>query len=1776
MSLFSDLSLGFYYKIQPKKDFILSTNYNTNSSITKRLIEVCFKQNRFRIYADNKQLLTVTLALHLPDIKYIRVHASTTSDLYLVADQYLENVTLFFQNKALSRNPISLLDYNIFSNNEIDCQVFPLLGGCHLAKRIILGSDRLSDNFMRFYTATYTSDLYQLVDIVLKDYTLYFNGKPLSRRCVLLDDYNIKDNSIILIKEYCLYGGGWSFNTTIITKYFNNKKDFDWTADLVESLLLLVQDLYQSVNGTTPRVGVSMAMLRFIKMRTSKSIFLTLYNTEFSPMLDDLDFFNDQSFQDKLDNFKDFLSKFESLKESKIMENVRKLVSFAITFSLFEKLNVPLYFMGYTKIEAEMLKQRRSKSQNLDFVHSVLSSLHYLTEKGYQYYMSGNLSAIFHSSRDYTRLIDSISELRRQSKFLTNPEPHGFTESKYRSDLDDSIEKLTSVIRFNSTLNKFEKNKLREMLNELKMMRFDLTTIKASREHRKAPFSVLIYGDSGIGKTTLKDILFYYYADLFGLENDKTFCYSRNPAAKYWDNFVSSCWCVILDDVAFRHPNLGEDPSCMEFLQINNSVPFVPDQAALDKKGTTPLRAELVIGTTNSKNLNAHFYFSCASAAQRRFPYIITPTVKEEYRDSNGMLDSTKSDQVEGAYPDFWNFKVERVKSLPAISSNMGKPATFELIDNFKDINSFLAWYGSAAKKFSDNQKLVENSVNMLSKVQICKGCFNPKNNCTCTMRDQGLVTAFAQMFCYNFLNVVFNMIITNTIYYLLFLSYGGLSGILSRITQDFCPQLMSKAVKQILVRTGERMQRKLGKNKDLILIAGGISSCLIAYKTTSWIWNKLNPSVKGDSQSDLDIGCKPKPKEKERDNVWWNAEMELDEFNLTPQITSSKSLSREQIIAKIGKNCYIMQVANKRLNYRKTFRIICLKGNLFIMNDHSHRSFTLEDEVHIMSAHNNGVTRNIQVKLTESSTFRNKAKDICFIQILNMNPGADITGFISTNSSIVKQNGFYIHRMEDGSLETTLVKNSENVTYKGDDFTAWSYKIIVEKPTVNGHCGSPLILSTPMGYVLAGFHVGGDGNIAAAIVLTKLDIDIEKKFLPIVQQGEPLLSAPSQNRILGPLHEKSVVRFIEDGVAECYGSFTGFRREPKSTVERTPIFNDMVELGYSCTYTKPMMRGWQPFRIAALDMVNPVFDFDPDILEECSKNFLDSILGKLSAKDLSELHVYDLHTAVNGAPGVAYVDRLKSKTSAGNPWKCKKTKFLIPISDTDDFEITVEISDRVAHIIGVYRQGTRYHPVFCANLKDEAVSELKAKIGKTRVFSGAPMDWSIVVRMFYLAIIRLIQNNKFIFEAGVGTVAQSREWTCILDYLMRSDSRVTPYEKEFLIKRFIAGDYKAFDKRMSPLFILRAFWILIEICIRSGNYTQLDVCVLWGIAYDIAFPLMDFNGDLMQFFGSNPSGHPLTVIINSIVNSLYVRYAYYTLHPKRTLSDFGDNVRLITYGDDNVMTSTVNWFNHTAMSESLAKIGVTYTMADKEAVSRPFIHLNEVSFLKRSWEWNHELKCYLAPLDHDSISKMLMVWTRSKISEENQIMDTIKSAVSEYFFYGKKVYETKVKMLRAVVHKRGWDDLIVPSTFPTWKNMKQRFISSTFKLGLSVDDDSELYCDSDDDDYVFIDNELSLPLQNLSTLYHCGCMQLSCKDNTDVDYYMPLYLLENSFLNYIIITNLCLFIYMYYCVISSIISSDLDLNKVIFLITYFIFTCLCNGNFGGMFIYFVIYKILK
>jgi hypothetical protein len=1409
---------------------------------------------------------------------------------------------------------------------------------------------------------------------------------------------------------------------------------------------------------------------------------------------------------------RDMLTNYDAFTRHPLFAKTYRFMMFCCTRGFLDKFNIKLDLFTYNEFERKKLtSDYRSKA---DFATCFLDLLLYISETGYAVFKTGSLEPLIYGSTTCDKWYNSGLVLKRQSKFLSNPKPHGFTSPDFFSRLNDAIDKGKALIKFLPKEDRSEKRFLTVMLYDLEMIKSEFITLKAACAERKAPFSILLYGHSSIGKSLFSQILFKHFGKTFSLPIEPHFKYTVNPLANYWDNFETYMWCLQLDDIASLRPDSanGVDPSLETVIQAINNVSFVPDQASLDKKGKTPFQGRLVIATTNTKSLNSFAYFSCPIAVRRRFKFIVKLAIKPEFA-TNGMLDPVKIPVSDGGYPNFWNIEIEKV--VPSDSSIEGQMGKAIEVAKFTDINVFLQWYSREAVSFEGFQDKAVDCDTKLDDIKVCQSCFLNSNICHCYERQAASgvkKTIYDLMFQallglrFRFLYGIFKLYIVLVLRryvpfinkFLIFI-YGD------NYLYDFMKELEMpfEATQFVLGEICKKVDKKISYPKIICgfiaMVAGSVylhklyksfnkdpvvhkcakhgkvdkDSCSTCYFNTGYDVGSTSACQKAASASTCqteqkcrdcyfytgyelgsmtnhqmdsvkDVGKPPTSTSYEKENMWKDT-ISSDRFEAPIASRSLCNKSQADIIKLVGNNCVALEMKFKHNDGSERFRRIkafCLKGNTYITNYHLVEDLMCDVQITLINSTYGKVNSNVKAFM-HTSAFRRLPNftDLCTFRMDGIPPKRDLTKFFGYKPINDGCNGIYVYRSLEGELLAKNIKCLQNFNHPDYRDDTVRGHVIINSDV--GDCGSLLVVDTPQGWMLYGFHVAGS-DIASTILAIKVlrkDIEDLEFIKKEVESGEMSLSAPGFERKLTSLHHKSPVNYCEQSKCQVYGSFTGFRPKHKSSVETTIIHDALIKRGLSLKHGAPIMNGWEPWYIAYNEMRDPNYEMDLSILDECCDSFITDMLNDFTQEDLSMVHVLDYTTAVNGAPGISFVDSINRSSSMGNPWKKSKKFFLVEkeipgLQDAVDF--TDDIKHRINNIISEYSKGRLVHPNFCAHLKDEAVSFKKIDSKKTRVFTGAPADWSIVVRMFTLGATRLFQHRKFISEMAPGTQCQTSEWDDIYKYLVKHGK-----------DRMVAGDYGKFDKRMSAAVIMRAFRVIIAICKRAG-YSEEELQVLECIARDTAYPLIDFNGDLIQFFGSNPSGHPLTVIINSLVNSLYMRYAYKILNPDHTIRSFKNNVSLMTYGDDNIMgvSDKCDWFNHTNIKDVFKSCGIEYTMADKEQASIPFINISDCSFLKRSWRYEADLGLMVCPLEIDSIEKSLLIGVKSKeLSREQHSIEKISSAIREYFWHGREIFEEKRKFLIDVVDETNIGLWVTASTFPTWEELIASFIDRDDRL---------------------------------------------------------------------------------------------------------------------------------
>ncbi len=1409
---------------------------------------------------------------------------------------------------------------------------------------------------------------------------------------------------------------------------------------------------------------------------------------------------------DILDSLSFLDDSYEKILGSKLVANLTKLNNYLISFGLWSYFGLSGSITDFS--EHELIFIQKNFKFGPSFFHTLFKTTLDLSRRIMILYKTGKYSSFFDDSSQISEWLSESRQLISDYALINagaNASIDIFTARKKMVVLSEQGRKL---LKWSNAFSNFEKNVLRSTISELETVyRKDLSIISAMQT-RKVPFSVLIHGTSGVGKSVLVDLIYQHYGKTFGLEIDSEYKFSKNPAAKFWDNFKSHQWCVVLDDIAFVNPSIsqGIDPTLQELLQIVNNVPYVVDQASLADKGTTPMQARLCIATTNTMNLNVHAYFSFPVAVSRRLPFIVTVTVKDEFA-TNGMLDPSKIPAtVDGEYPNIWNFLIHKVIVK---KENCRNPDYVEL-EKFTCIDDFLSWFSKEAIKHDKNQEQVLQNKVDTSTVAICDVCYRAKVKCNClraqcsspycdhfdeevafgvsrkqytdtlqklsdelNANEKEIQALKEELTVANTFGTLASYMVQTIVLIIL-----GLYNCVMFCAERFSNRFVKKAqhitlfgyrvylpqciqilvVKCAFLRLEQRLFHSNWKEicfnlftrKRLMQIVAILSFVSLGYVALRKLMKKKPAEQQGLSAS---LGCKPKPDIKpSAPNVWKNDNFEVCSLDLTRASASAKGLSFEKFKNMILANCHSVILENIGSNVEICTRAVCLTGNIYVMNYHSLQGLKDTFLVRLIGHTNNvGVNDSCTMTIKRKEILEYPDRDLCFVKLAGVPAKKSITKYLARKSFNGVYKGELISRYEHGALYANSMKSvrlRNNIVHydTGVEKVLPTWEGTPNLRTKQGDCGSALILDCPIGYIFAGIHCAGVDNRACSVPIFQEDIDVILNFFKDNDWSKNVMPINSEttNWTLEPLHVKSPIRFIEQsGSANVYGSFQGGLVKNKSRVGPTAFRKSMQKLGYKVKYGPPELASWMPKRIALLDVLTIKKNIPLSDIKLCADAYFNDIVKMLQPFDLECIQVLDDDSVINGVPGVKFLDRIKLNTSTGMPWN-KKKRAMIKEERVEDGQLHVsfddEIMKRVDLLLENYKEGNLNAPIFCAHLKDEPVSEKKQRTMKTRVFCGAPLDFTIVVRKFYLGAIRCMQNNPFVFEAAPGVNHNSKQWQDFAGYLTH-----------FGCDQIIAGDYAAYDKNMAGYVIYEAFNVIIKLAELNGASPE-TIKIMRGIAQDTSYPTVNFFGDLVQFFGSNPSGHPLTVTINGIVNSIYMRYAFMTLHPEHKVEDFKKYVHLMTYGDDNIMgvSRDIPWFNHTAIAKVLAQAGITYTMADKDAESVPYSHISEVNFLKRGFRFDPILNIVQAPLAHESIEKTLTTCVYSKsVALEQQSVDAMTSCLCEYFQYGKHVYNNARATFMKVLEEEDLLPWVQDHNMPIYEDLVKRYDEAS--LGYEV-----------------------------------------------------------------------------------------------------------------------------
>lgn len=1342
--------------------------------------------------------------------------------------------------------------------------------------------------------------------------------------------------------------------------------------------------------------------------------------------------YEDLSPEERVSAFRRCLSDWKTMRHGAFARHACQFVNILTTFGWLDLEDKPISIGSFELFRARVWDVQKD---SLDFMDVIFDTFGFFLERGYLAFAKGDLSLLMYSDaesaafeQEYSLLVacDSLMETGRLDDLKTETIKG---ESDFESRLELLISKCYTAIQ--TERNPQAKNVYTNRLVVLKKLRSKLIMLQKQSPVRTKPYGVAIFGGSAVGKTIINSIITKVLLTANGFESSKQHVVTLNDSDPYQSEFRTFHNAVTMDDFGNTKADKYETSPTAKIIDFLNNVPKAALSPIAELKGNVMIRPKLVSVTTNVKRLLSNLFSNEPVSILRRFEVHLDVRLRDEWVDpETGGINASLIGNT--FIPDAWVIDLQRVKIIRTENPEQADDYEFETILKDASINQVLEWMREDSAKFYSRQADFVSNVEKFYELELCPHYNHPHQCKSCEKLDEHGVeeNLFVEE------QKIQPLDIEDPFEHI---------PMVSQVAEWYRRTGVDCAVHSVQT-TCKTLADAFESHKGQILatVFGSCAAIGLVYTAINLFrsFRKVSAVIHGTHGREDGI---PEVLPEDHESNWKKVEQ-------TPIPMSHSAMTRpaSQFEELISRHLAYCTVFDYTAGKSRSCNIWPISGNTWLLPSHMiHPGSTVT--VKVLQGRDDSICRRFSEQVDDSKIQR-FGDDYMLVRLVQGGPVRNTLDMLVEDEYPFAPEGLrFMVKNEEGVVHKCVTRSIESDIFAttSGDLKGFSYRLTM--PTAEGMCIAPVFTyRTP--HVIVGFHLAGRtgstygvaGFINATMVKNALQQLDEKNDLVCHSEGTfktekygrafPLSSNIPKDHAVHRLGND------DDGDgpnAQIYGSHDLGRSFFRTQVRQSPISRAVkdvmnIDREHGPPNRENIGKHWE--RDLNL-MSHPKGSFDPQIWKQARNDLEAKVEKVLDSKPEAcrVTHPLAQDYVLSGADGIAAYSRIPLNTSTGWPLNKKKANYM-SVSDKDVPGVTeaIEFDDpmfqeEIDRIKDVLRSGERVHTVFRGNLKDEPTKWTKDKI---RVFAGSEVAFTCVVREYYLPIIRLIQNNWIDFECAVGINAHGKQW-----------DELTRHISKFGKKRFIAGDYSAFDKSASPEAMLSAFNVLISIAKKCG-YTEEEITIMRGIATEISYPIYELDGVILQLFGSNPSGHPLTVIINNLMNQLYMRYAYYYLHQGEDVPPFDEVIALICYGDDNIMgvSDEETAFVMKNIVEVLNSVGIKYTKADKTAITENdlFEELDNLEFLKRAFVYNPAFGAYTAALSTTSIGKSLHNQMVSSTPREEIAAQAIRSANVEFAYHGAEEFHRRQPQLYEVAARSGITGLV--GELPSLSEIVDRF----------------------------------------------------------------------------------------------------------------------------------------
>lgn len=1357
-----------------------------------------------------------------------------------------------------------------------------------------------------------------------------------------------------------------------------------------------------------------------------------------------------------------------------------------------------------------MSKNIGKKLEELSFVDCVVSVVEYVA--GLKNHISSGLPILdFIMPESVFSRISSM--MKDRDSFMNGFEISG-TLSTVLSEAEQLEYELKQRLRSN-TGNAYLRLQLQSA--SLKLADF-INRIRSDMKNgriRHKPYGIIACGESHIGKTYITQVLLSIVQNVKKkVYSDEQIAYIQ-PFSKYDDTVSLKTEFIIIDDLGAIRPDKVEvsDTPAARLIDMVNNQPACSRQASLDSKGTVYYRPDAVVSTTNLVSGGIEHAASHLQAISNRFQYVYV-RVKEKFADARGDLDPAKVrtyevDDLQLPEP-YHEFRFYRIAC-----KGSGYSAEYET-DYWLDTPEFMQELHRKVSNHFDGQTGFVKSVNDVRKFDICPNChtFKAPGYCQCPEAEEKLQSESLELITAYLSRRTMDLCASLSVSWIgtvtpVSLDYAcDVSAFMSLQAIRYGTKLQYYMLTTFpfiyfccvwpFVFAFVYVIRNIGVWLALFwvvavfvyfcLVSKGLRRVFLKKMTREW----TNSFRVGVLSSTLTTGAFLAV------GFFAVKRMVSLVFANNPVVAESGGVisptTEEEVIAKtkeysdwakrpsIVKPAYPMNVKSMTQDQSKNVIERCIwrfdtgavKGNCFFVNN---------QEVL--------VPRHAWIKAQRYADLEKTA--IAFRK--SADPGEGFSSFVRTWVTVLDDNGVEIDavllrlthspsmpvvrkfftdeeaapcccsmytRDKNYGLETRTLLWAPTIIPANEEFNKIRGSAhFISEDTSSGDCMSPIVREGNPNAIL-GFHCGKTSHKYFAFLMKSQWLeDAHRKMNVISSESEfdlpdvlPWNSDP-RTALYGtdmdfsdPVDERHPICF-KDNLEQEGLTFLGYNKTSRVTARgimhetpATPFYREAGKLQHG----KPVLRSNRDHGAALQKNRHGLIP--PELLRKATLDYIKPI--RRLVRLFSVRRPLTLMEALNGIPGNRYIHQIDENTAAGYGVKGKKAVLLdITYSDTDGRKILTpkpEFMDDCEEIERNARNGISSNHIVRTAVKVESVKvdpdTLLPVKDKNRIFAVHPMASFITLRRYAMPILEFMSVFNQDMETAVGMNVTNYDWNALALWLL-----------EYGPEHAIATDYSGFDTSISSQVMMEVTSIFMYIA-RAIGYSAEDTATLGFLIHDVARCTMLFNGALLDVNGWNPSGTVVTVAMNGIPNSLYVRCAFYEhaqkmnnsflkMFSRDDTSDFRENVRCMTLGDDLVATVKGGRFNQYDFKDFCDEIGLKLTADDKGPITTKFCNLLDVAFLKRKFRYEERVEAYVAPLELTSIYKSMCLLNESDTDTKTIMVQNMDNALREFARHDFSVFERESAFLYGVASQLGVVHLIPHihwSYDDWWKEFKHKY----------------------------------------------------------------------------------------------------------------------------------------